>query len=359
MCGNDEEALAALDWNCYLLGNQLRIAKANGIRLPCPFAYTWVMIDIARLSRIKLSLLATFQALLQERSAVAAAKKLRISQSAVSKNLAQLRLLFDDQLFDRTPHGLEPTPLARKLEGPLNETLFQIDKLLSPAEFIAGNYDGRVRLALHDAAYAFIAAPLMAICEQKAPGIKLDLWFKDVKGLHELANAEIDLLVLPQDVGQHWHDDEHLVWQKLYQEPLVCLLRPGHPALDDDWTTERYLECRHIGVRDSQLGAAMLDQHLHHEHAAREFSAMTPDFHTATRLVQQSDAVFTCSLSWAELVAQEIDVVKRPLPFPEHICGYYLIWHERNDNSPLHQWLRDRIFDICAELRERYDLAGE
>jgi DNA-binding transcriptional LysR family regulator len=314
------------------------------------------MIDFAKLSRVKLPLLTTLHVLLQERSAVSAAKKLRLSQSAVSKNLAQLRLLFDDPLFHRTSHGLEPTPLAKKLEGPLSEALFQIDSLLHPAEFDAESYEGRIRLALHDAGYAFIAAPLMAVCQARAPGIELDLWFKDVKGLQALANAEVDLLILPQDVGQRWHDDEHLVWRKLYQEPLVCLLRPGHPALGATWNEEAYLACKHIGVRDSQLGAAMLDEHLNQDHRARHFSAMAPDFHTATRLVQQADAVFTCSQSWAELVSREVDVVRRPLPFPQHVCGYHLVWHERTDSSPLHGWLRERIYDICDELQARYGL---
>ncbi len=102
----------------------------------------------------------------------------------------------------------------------------------------------------------------------------------------------------------------------------------------------------------------MLDQHLNQQHTAREFSAMTPDFHTATRLIAQSDAVFTCSHSWAELIAREVDLVQRPLPFPEHVCGYYLVWHKRTDASPLHVWLRERINGICAALQERYGLTG-
>ena len=312
--------------------------------------------DIAKLSRLKLSLLTTFQVLLQERSAVAAAEKLNLSQSAVSKNLAQLRLLFDDPLFHRTSHGLTPTPLARNLEGPLCEVLFQIDSLLSPKTFVAGSYHGRVRLALHDAGYAFIGAPLMALCEQQAPGIQMDFWFKDVKGLQALINAEIDLLILPQDIGQQWHDDENLIWRELYREPLLCLLRSGHPALQQDWNEETYLAHSHIGVRDSQLGTAMLDQRLNQDHHPRTFSAMTPDFHTATRLVQQTNAIFTCSQCWAELVLSEVDVVTKPLPFPDCQCAYQLVWHKRTDTSPLHIWLRERIDEICDDLKVRHGL---
>lgn len=314
--------------------------------------------DIVRLSRLKLSLLTTFQVLLQERSSRTAAEKLNLSQSAVSKNLAQLRLLFNNPLFHRTSHGLTPTPLARSLEGPLCEVLSQLDNLLEPMEFVAADFQGRVRLALHDAGYAFIGAPLMALCEEQAPGIQLDFWFKDAKGLQALTNAEIDLLILPQDIGQQWHDDEHLVWRELYREPLWCLLRTGHPALKRAWNEEAYLACSHIGVRDSQLGAAMLDQRLNQLHQARTFSAMTPDFHTATRLVAQTDAVFTCSQCWAELALSEVDVVKKPLPFADYQCAYQLVWHERTDTSPLHVWLRNRIYDICDELKARYGLAS-
>ena len=324
--------------------------------LPLFLCQNTPVIDVDKLSRLKLSLLTTFQALLQERSARAAAEKLKLSQSAVSKNLAQLRRLFDDPLFYRTSHGLTPTPLARSLEGPLCEVLFQIDGLLNPAEFVAESYHGRVRIALHDAGYAFIAAPLMALCEKQAPGLQADFWFKDVKGLQALLNAEIDLLILPQDIGQQWHDDEQLIWRELYQEPLVCLLRSGNPALQRDWNEETYLACSHIGVRDSQLGTAMLDQRLNQQHHGRAFSAMAPDFHTATRLVQQTDSIFTCSHSWAELVLTEVNVVRKTLPFPEQQCSYQLVWHKRTDTSPLHIWLRDRICDICDDLKLRYEL---
>ncbi|MBV1889182.1 MAG: LysR family transcriptional regulator, partial [Proteobacteria bacterium] len=195
--------------------------------------------DIAKLSRISLSLLATLQVLLQERNARAAAKKLNLSQSAISKNLAQLRLMFDDPLFHRVSNGLAPTPQARSLEGPLCDALFQIDTLLNPQEFVPGKYNGRLRLAMHDAGYAFIGAPLLALCHRQAPGLEMDLWYKDTRGIQALANGEIDLLILPHDVGHQWHSYENLVWREIYREPLSCLVRSGNPVLDRELSTVR------------------------------------------------------------------------------------------------------------------------
>jgi len=305
--------------------------------------------DIAKLSRINLSLLATLQVLLQERNARAAAKKLNLSQSAISKNLSQLRLLFDDPLFHRAPNGLAPTPLARSLEGGLCDAIFQIDALINPQEFIPDTYRGRLRLAMHDAGFAFIGAPLMAICHQSAPGLELDLWYKDSKGIKELANGEIDLLILSHDVGHQWLDDENLFWHEIYRDPLACLVRPDNLILENSWDKEAYLSATHIGVRGSQIGGSLLDRSLHQEHQARTFKAMAPDFHVATQLISESDAVFTCSSSWADMAVSQYGLVKIALPFQGYEYAYHMIWHKWTNTSGRHKWLREKILNICNE----------
>jgi DNA-binding transcriptional LysR family regulator len=312
--------------------------------------------DIARLSRLNLTLLATLHVLLQERHAGRAAKRLHVTQSSVSKNLSQLRDLFKDTLFDRTAQGLTPTPLALTLEPQLAEVMGQLDMLLYPPEFCPQDYQGRIHLAMQDTAFAFIAPALLAHCREHAPHLQFDMWFKDDRGLHELANGEIDLLILPQDIGQHWHEDSRLMREELYREPLACMLRKDHPALLLDWTAETYLTFSHIGVRDDQLGAPMLDRSLMRQNKARQIAATVPDFHAATRLCEESDMIFTCSQSWADLMVKERDMVKKPLPFLDFICTYKLIWHSRTDTSPVHLWLRHRIHDISTTLKSRYGL---
>lgn len=49
------------------------------------------------------NLLNTLEVLLEEQSVTSAASRLHLSQSAVSKQLAKLREVFDDPLFERTP----------------------------------------------------------------------------------------------------------------------------------------------------------------------------------------------------------------------------------------------------------------
>ena len=53
------------------------------------------------LAKINLNLLIALQALLEERNVTRAAQHLHVTQSALSKSLAQLRQLFDDPLLVR------------------------------------------------------------------------------------------------------------------------------------------------------------------------------------------------------------------------------------------------------------------
>src|SRR4051812_19905284 len=57
--------------------------------------------------RLDLNLLRVLEALLAERHVTRAAARLGLTQSAVSNALRRLRAAFDDELFQRTPAGME------------------------------------------------------------------------------------------------------------------------------------------------------------------------------------------------------------------------------------------------------------
>ena len=64
------------------------------------------------LRRIDLNLLVIFEALFQERNVTRAAQRLSLGQPAVSGALSRLRTLFNDPLFKRIGHKMEPTTRA-------------------------------------------------------------------------------------------------------------------------------------------------------------------------------------------------------------------------------------------------------
>ena len=80
---------------------------------------------------VDLNLLVVFQEVFQERQISSVAKKLSLSQPAVSNALARLRKSFDGELFVRTGQGMQPTPLAQQLAEPIASALARITRALN------------------------------------------------------------------------------------------------------------------------------------------------------------------------------------------------------------------------------------
>src|ERR1700743_1479146 len=81
------------------------------------------MIDPVDIGSVDLNLLKAFDALYAERHVTRAGLRIGLSQSAMSGALTRLRDLLDDELFVRTPTGMQPTPRAHDLAGPVSDAL--------------------------------------------------------------------------------------------------------------------------------------------------------------------------------------------------------------------------------------------
>src|ERR1700755_1121121 len=81
-----------------------------------------------RLRTVDLNLLVTLEALVAERSVSKAALRMGLTQSAVSHALRRLRATFDDELFVRSPDGMEPTLRAIEISDATRTALEQIER---------------------------------------------------------------------------------------------------------------------------------------------------------------------------------------------------------------------------------------
>ncbi|EJM38113.1 transcriptional regulator [Pseudomonas sp. GM33] len=92
------------------------------------------------LRNIDLNLLVVFEALIQERNVTRAAQRLSLGQPAVSGALARLRTLFNDPLFKRIGHKMEPTTRALQVAQTLGPAL---DSICSAVSLTACNERSR------------------------------------------------------------------------------------------------------------------------------------------------------------------------------------------------------------------------
>ena len=82
------------------------------------------------LTSFNLNLLVALDGLLRERSVTAAAKRARVTPSAMSHSLSELRELLGDPLLLRSGRAMVLTPRAEALVGPLHALLMDTERLL-------------------------------------------------------------------------------------------------------------------------------------------------------------------------------------------------------------------------------------
>lgn len=242
-----------------------------------------------KLARLDLNLLVCLHVLLEEGSVTLAAKRLCLSQSAVSKSLNRLREQFDDPLFVRTAHGMKPTPRAMALMPMLEQLLRDIEHLTAPASFVPHTSDRHFRMALVESAYPLFLPQFLGDIFAEGPNIILDTQAWEPNTFDKLINGEIDFGITgkdlnPKDAMMTLMPPKGIVFTELCRDTQCCLVRKGHPILFQHWDEASYLQQRHIQVRCGNDDRWLLDYKLAERGLQRDIAMYVPDFNSAASL---------------------------------------------------------------------------
>ena len=181
--------------------------------------------DTRELLKIDLNLLKSLQVMLEERNVSNAAKRLFITQPAMSKTLARLRSVFDDPLFTRSSHGMQPTPRAMELAQGLESVLIDIQGLVGRSEFDPAQWRGELTIALSEYIGVGMLPTLMGRLQTTAPGLTLNTVTRVEQQLEQLALGGLDFAIHIQ----HAHYPEHYQCHDIGGNPPIILARTGHP----------------------------------------------------------------------------------------------------------------------------------
>ena len=115
---------------------------------------------------LDLNLLRVFDQVMAERNLTRAARKLALTQPAVSNALNRLRDALGDKLVVRSGYGVEPTPRALALWPAIADALRQMEASLAPGDFVASQATNTFVLAMADATAAELMPGLVEIIEK-------------------------------------------------------------------------------------------------------------------------------------------------------------------------------------------------
>ncbi|WP_289028921.1 LysR family transcriptional regulator [uncultured Paraglaciecola sp.] len=306
------------------------------------------------MQNLDIKLLHVLNVLFEEHSVTSAARRLNLSQSAVSKHLARLRDIFADPLFERKGQGLKPTPRAMELLPQLRQLLSQFDQFTRPKAFEPMVSDRRFRIDLLDTAYSLTFPHFMPNLLSVAPNVRLLTQTWKPQSLDKLLKCEIDLGIACRE----WDErsplhmgfiPEDLNQVTLIREHSLCLVREGHPALGKDWDLDSFLEYRHIQVIMGGVDQWLLDDVLIEQNISRDIAIEMPDFYCAMSLCEQSDLILCAPARHAEQMASHFKLTSLPMPIDFESGAYVLLWHKHFEQDLGHKWLRDLIINSVNE----------
>jgi DNA-binding transcriptional LysR family regulator len=201
-------------------------------------------IDISKIRKLDGGLLIILQQLLQHHSVTKTAGQLNLSQSTISHSLTRLRELFDDPLFIRRPHGLEPTALAYELEPKIESLLSQIAATLSVNEYFDPTNEHRqFNISAPEFVTVVLATPLLKHLKQIAPSITVRfIHLSEDEAYEQLRRGNLDVaigrFVQSQPAG--------IALQPYFEDQFCIAANKHHPILKGALTQQRYQSSNHI-----------------------------------------------------------------------------------------------------------------
>jgi len=311
--------------------------------------------DFDNIRRLDGGLLLVFRELLLRRRATEVAAKLGLSQSAISHSLNRLRDIFNDPLFIRRPHGLEPTRRALEL-GPRVESLIDlaVGIISSDEGFDPLNSRRRFSLAAPDFITSLIGARLVQAFQSKAPQaafISRNLFLDTALSAVRLGEADLAL-------GQFGRLPHDLLAEVLYEDHYCVVARKGHPRIKGTIDLPAYAEIGHVFVgrpSGTYIGEAPYDQEQLTSTYGRipdpdvvATVAYVSQWETAMLIVASSDAIADCPRRIVERYAKSLRLQVLDAPYETKIDTVYAV-RRANASDPGVDWFLDQVRKAAGE----------
>ena len=290
-----------------------------------------------------LNLLITLDVLLAEGSVTRAARRLRLSPSAMSRALARLRETTGDPLLVRAGRELVPTPRALELRTRVGPLLNEVLAVLGPVqELDPRQLTQTFTLRASDGFVENFGPALLAHIGAQAPGVRLRFVQKLDRESVQLREGSIDLET--GVIGSLTSPEVRT--RRLFGDRFVGVVRSGHPLAQGEISAERYAAGQHVLVARRDQDTGPMDDALAALGLQRTIASIVGGFTAALALAAGSDLIATVPERHTGNLRAGMFSFALPLRMPDLTVS--LMWHPRMDADPAHRWLRGCVVDACA-----------
>ena len=285
------------------------------------------------------NLLLVLHLVLQEGSATRAARRLHLTQSAVSNALARLRTQLGDPLMVRTGRGLAPTPRAERMAPLLSGAFADLERALGREGFDPSTCTRSFTFADSE---EFSQLPRLArVFEERLPRATLDLVVSE-DPLVALAAGRADVALGPEGMR-----GPGLYRRLVYDERAVRVVRRGNPAWRQAARADADLP--QIAVEVTDAARARMPP------SRGRVAIRVPTFLAAALAASETDLVATLPIGLAKSLAPVLGLRILTVAAPARRVALY--WHARTHEDEAMRFFRGLVIDVTrsggAERRAR------
>lgn len=294
-----------------------------------------------RLDNFDLNLLVAFDVLLQERNVTRAAKRLNVTQAAMSSALKRLRESFQDDILSQHGKKMIPTAHAIALAPRVSEMILHLRSLISSGKgFDAATSDRRFRLSASDYITTVLIVPFLEVLQREAPHIRLNISLPSHESMEQLSNGEIDLVLSPEEFMQRDHPREIL-----FEERHVVVGWAGNPIMQQPLTVEDFYNSGHVAVQIGHRNS-FIERALETHERERRIEITAPSFIQAPWLIPGTMRLALMHERLAKIVAPAASLIIAEPPITLPMMHEMMQYHASRETDEAVIWLRRKLKQV-------------
>lgn len=300
--------------------------------------------------QLDLNLLRVLVAIHRTRSVTAAGKALALSQPATSNALARLREFFGDELFVRSPAGLQPTRLCEQLAPAMQSQLLAMESLLlNHQPFDALSSQRHWRLSLSDLGEILFLPRLASALRSESPQACLSNISVDAAQVASALEARDIDLALGILKPQHRGIRSQLLFRERYMAVSSKDWTPASGAAGQTLSRAQMAQARFVVVAPTATFHGSVEKMLTGMKLQDRIVVRPRHFGSIAELAQNTDLLSIVPEMYARDLCQRLQLQMWAIE-DAPVYEVHMVWHSSTDQDSDHQWLRGLIERLYSRV---------
>ena len=297
---------------------------------------------------VDLNLLPVFAAVYEEQSLSRAAKRLAMTQSAVSHAVTRLRGVFHDELFVRHSRGVVPTSGADIVYGKVRGALGAVrDAVTELRGFDPKTSTRNFSLTIPHPLGPMIVLSLSERLRKTAPGIGVSASTRSRPiDLHRaLREGRMDAAI-------DWvspRGDEFNT-SVLFDDSLMVVARKGHPALRHRPSMKLLREGRFVNLRPRAEAAVQFAEFREWQRLNLNIVLEVSEILEVFMVTSRSELFGLIPRSMEKIARNTLGLRPLGIPVAMSKVPILLVWHASRETDPAHTFLRKEIATTAVKM---------